>query len=152
MSWPGTQAPLAEAHRRRRKARREGSSAAERRIAQEARKLGLAPRPKPLHGGVVTLCAAHLEPELLAAMGFVSVEALLDYTFVQGQRASGKPLASVRLPRWKCPSGVIRIVAVRCKRCGGTGAGCPSPCGFGYRFYASRKNADHQCPASEAKP
>ena len=76
-------------------------------------------------------------------MGFESVEALLLYCLDLSLRGGGKPLATVVLPRAKCPPGVIRVVGVRCKTCRGTGAGCPPPCGFGFRFFTSRKTTDH---------
>jgi hypothetical protein len=142
VTWPGSQLPAGtKPPRRRGKARRRGTSASERWVATEARKAGVAPRPKITDGGTTPLCPEHVIP-LLEALGFTSLAAFIDYVDVLSRRGP-KQAKTVRIPRPKFEGlpDVLRISAVLCPSCGGRVSMCATCSGWSWGVRITRRKA-----------
>lgn len=156
--WPGS-APTVQP-RRRRRARGIGASAAM--IERIAIREGIATPPKP-KGDVIGVCAEHA----YAALGFSSPHAFCIFLDDLARRRPPRrpraampspvgvkrpkknklapPEFTVRLPRWKNPPGVVRVVAVRCpNRCIGGGQ-CDRCGGHGWSVRLHMRESAKTC-------
>jgi hypothetical protein len=118
--------------------RRAGPSATERLMVATARKLGIAPKAKRKEKEVVPRCADHLD---FLSVGFLSLADCILYVDSIARRGR-KPLNLVRLPKEKCPPGILKVVAVRCRACR-TGCYCQrcGGWGWGFRFHVGRRES-----------
>ena len=116
MAWPGSQLPPnVKRPRRRAKSSRRAPSSTTRLLTKIGRAHGIIAKAKRTTEGVGR-CVDHAW-ELL---NFSSPWALAQFIDELARRAPGKK-QNVRFPPWKVPEGVRAVVAVRCKRCKGSG-------------------------------
>lgn len=146
--WPGTTPPRQGPKRRR--ARGIGASSAL--IERIAIREGIAPARKP-KGEITPACVPHAFEILGYSSPYACVLALDDIARRRRPRRPRRALPPLgprpkkklrpaewvepmTLPRWKCPRGYSRVVALRCaRRCVGGACDRCDGWGWGFRFY-----------------